>query len=1036
MDRRSWPWKKKHSDKTSTLPDSVLATLASATSEGDQDISKKVKYVQIPLESYTHLMDLENEVKTLNDQVNVLNENLSAAQSEITTKENHVKQHTKVAEDAVAGWEKAEAEALALKNELESVMLLKLTAEDRASHLDGALKECMKQIRNVKEEHEKKLQENFLSKTKQIEKIKLEFEAQLEDLDQELHRSAAEIAALSRSLHDRSAMLMKINEEKSQAEVDIELLKANIESCEREINSLKYEVHVVSKELEIRNEERNMSLKSAEVANKNHLESVKKIAKLEAECQRLRGLVRKKLPGPAALAQMKQEVEYLGRDCADNRFRRSPVKNFNPHLSLHSEVSIDSVQQCHKENEFLTARLLSTEEETKMLKEALATLNSELQDSRNMFAKAASKLRDMEEQLQVLNQHKISRKISIETITESSPSQNASNPPSLTSISEDGIDEEGSSGEGWATEFKKEKHVSNGTNKVDHQNHDELMDDFLEMERLACSSTEINDAISVPDNGDQNTSIDISHPGNLRVGQQLELDAKWTISNQVSLNELQAKISILFKPEFKDADVAKVLEGIKRVMQDIVLPPCSALYTLNDKPSCEATNNEQNALQYVGENVEIGICLNEDRKLDDPTELHLEQELSSAVSQIHDFVVSVGKEAMAVQDVSCGGYDFTQGIGEFSESVSRVLCKKMSLVEFLLGLAHVLAKVGELSINVLAYKGIEREISSDYIDKVTLLENNIARSTSDTEILHEGGLSPGSMSNNMLCKCLLNLDALNSEKDTLAMELARYTENLDHAKVQLEETEKLVIELKSHLASSEKSNSLTETQLKCMAESYRSLENRAQALEIETNLLQTELEAVKNELKEEKMNHKDALVKCKDLKEQIQRTENNSICALPLAGDTHNKFKQEKNIADATEKLAECQETIFLLGRQLKAMRPSVELSGPLPYIEKHQMNGDLMEDGDLTELENIVSPNRMLPTEGCESPSHMSNSPVHPSYTEANILLRSPVNPKHPQHQHSKSSSSSSPGMTPEKNSRGFSRFFSSKSKKWLKDE
>ncbi|KAI3978931.1 hypothetical protein MKX01_016106 [Papaver californicum] len=1023
MDRRSWPWKKKHSDKTSTTPDSVLATLASSTSEGDQDNTKKVKYVQIPLESYTHLMDLEDEVKRLNDQVDVLNEKLSSAQSEITTKENHVKQHTKVAEDAVAGWEKAEAEALALKDELESVTLLKLTAEDRASHLDGALKECMKQIRNVKEEHEKKLQENFLTKTKQIEKIKLEFEAQLEDLDQELHRSAAENDALSRSLHDRSAMLMKINEEKSQAEADIELLKTNIESCEREINSLKYEVHVVSKELEIRNEERNMSMKSAEVANKNHLESVKKISKLEAECQRLRGLVRKKLPGPAALAQMKQEVEYLGRDSGENRFRRSPVKNFNPHLSLLPEVSLDSVQQCHKENEYLTARLLSTEEETKMLKEALATRNSELQDSRNMFAKAANKLRDMEEQLEVINQQQISRKLSIETITEISPSQIASNPPSLTSVSEDGIDEEGSSGEGRAAEFQKEKRVSNGTNKVGNQNHVELMDDFLEMERLACSSTAISDAI----HGDQNMSIDISHPGNLHVEQQLDVDAKSTISSQVSMKELQSKISMLFKPESKDADVAKVLEGIKLVVQEIVLLPCSALYTLNGKPSAEATNNHQNALQYAGENVKFGICLNEDRKLDNTTELLLEQELSSAVSQIHDFVVSIGKEAMAVQDVSCGGYDFTQGIGEFSESVSKVLCKKVSLVEFLLGLAHVLAKVGELSISVLGYKGIEREINSSYcVDKVTLLENNITRSTSDTE----GGLSSGSMSNDTLCKCLSDLDALKSEKDNMAMELARYTENLDLVKIQLEETEKLVVELKSQLVSSKKSNSLTETQLKCMAESYRSLENRAQALETEVNLVRTELEAVNIELKEEKMNHEDALVKCKDLEEQIQRTENSSICALPSAGDTNNKFKQEKNIADATEKLAECQETILLLGRQLKAMRPSVELTGSMPYIEKHQMNEDLMEDGDHAELENIVSPYRMLHTEGCESPSHMSNSPMNPSYTEANLLLRSPINSKHPQHQHSKSSSSSSPGLTPEKNSRGFSRFFSSKSK------
>ncbi|GJS76686.1 filament-like plant protein 4 [Tanacetum coccineum] len=67
-----------------------------------------------------------------------------------------------------------------------------------------------------------------------------------------------------------------------------------------------------AKELEIRNEEKNISV--AEVANKQHLEGVMKIAKLEVECQRVCGLVRKKLPGPATLAQMKLEVDSLGRD--------------------------------------------------------------------------------------------------------------------------------------------------------------------------------------------------------------------------------------------------------------------------------------------------------------------------------------------------------------------------------------------------------------------------------------------------------------------------------------------------------------------------------------------------------------------------------------------------------------------------------------------------------------------------------------------------------------------------------------------------
>lgn len=62
-----------------------------------QDDSKKVKYIQITEESYANLRELEDEVKLLNDK-------LSSALSEIATKDVLVKQHAKVAEEAVSGY--------------------------------------------------------------------------------------------------------------------------------------------------------------------------------------------------------------------------------------------------------------------------------------------------------------------------------------------------------------------------------------------------------------------------------------------------------------------------------------------------------------------------------------------------------------------------------------------------------------------------------------------------------------------------------------------------------------------------------------------------------------------------------------------------------------------------------------------------------------------------------------------------------------------------------------------------------------------
>ena len=109
------------------------------------------------------------------------------------------------------------------------------------------------------------------------------------------------------------------------------------------------------------------------------------------------------------------------------------------------------------------------------------------------------------------------------------------------------------------------------------------------------------------------------------------------------------------------------------------------------------------------------------------------------------------------------------------------------------------------------------------------------------------------------------------EKDNLVLDLVRCSENLESTKTQLQETEQLLAEVKSQLLSAQKLNSLAETQLKCMAESYKSLETRAQEFQTELNLLQAQTESLDNELQDERRKHQDALAICKDLQEQLRR---------------------------------------------------------------------------------------------------------------------------------------------------------------------
>lgn len=494
-------------------------------------------------------------------------------------------------------------------------------------------------------------------KSQQWEKIKLELEAKIDKLDQELLQEAGENAALLRSLQQSSNKIVKLNEEKSETEAEVELLKKSVHSYEKEITSLKYELHMISKELDIRNEEKNIIMRSAEVANKQHTEDVKNIAKLEGEHQRLRCLLRKKLPGPAALAQMKLEVES------------SPQVISGPYLRK-TYLKTDTLQ----ESEFLTRQTEVLEEETKMLREALATSNAELQATRNLYTKMVGRLKSLEAEMQVFQQERSSQKSILEMNSGNSSSRTSNNPPSITSISDYGHEDPESPVESSAASIPDLSDISRVRRVGKFENHNskttlEMMDDFLEVEKIACLS----------DNG----------------------------------------------------------------------------------------------------NVPLGI-----------------------MSKAND---SGKRDADDEQ--------------------------------------------------------------SDYTPKA----GDIPKLSSNPEVPKEE-VSPGSESSFISFKYPSEeFKQMESEKDDKAAEHAAYMQDLKETKLMLLEKEQLLTELKAQLASSHKSYSLAEIQLKCMTESYKSLQTHVEELEAENKFLKEKMEELKNDLAEQKQCHHDALVRYKESEEKMQR---------------------------------------------------------------------------------------------------------------------------------------------------------------------
>ncbi|CAO2036761.1 unnamed protein product [Urochloa humidicola] len=448
--------------------------------------------------------ELEKEkVLLLEKSLQDLNEQLSFARAECVEKDAILAKQAKVAEEAILGWEKAEAEALAVKTQLDDTLDEKIAIEQRIFQLDEALnvaiverdsliKETAQMI-SCEQGKVQKLEESL------VEKVNI-----IANLD-------AENDKLSEILLVKENIIVELIESKGLTESNLKDLARKLESAERSNSSLRYEVCMLQKQLEIRSEERKFSLKSADVAHKQHLENVKKITKLESECQRLRSMVRKRLPSPAAIAKMRSEVETASSDTTTTRIRKLNSMT----SSQNSCVSVQNSHDASHGNSPLLARLHAIEDENKAIKESLSRKDGELQFSRAMLARTTSKLSQVEAQLEELSSGRAGEELVkvIPTVLE--------NP--LSSISENGCNEDNVSCSGsWASallseleHFKKGKltaHSSKSTGLSDMS----FMDDFAEIEKLAsvCNDKPLEPYVSnrevVESSGKELVPVDVS----------------------------------------------------------------------------------------------------------------------------------------------------------------------------------------------------------------------------------------------------------------------------------------------------------------------------------------------------------------------------------------------------------------------------------------------------------------------------------------------------------------------------------------------
>ncbi|CAH2055038.1 unnamed protein product [Thlaspi arvense] len=289
MDRRSWLWRRKSSEKSPGETESTGSLSSHSERFSDDQRSQSPELISKPVTR-------EEEATA---DITILTERLSAALLNVSLKEDLAKQHAKVAEEAVTGllfshefllfemgfsglmymsgfclilgWEKAEKEAAVLKQQLDASVSKVSALEDRNSHLDSALKECVRQLWQGREEQNQKIEEAITKKCAEWETEKSELESQIEELQARIQKGEDEVATAS-------------------AHQD---LYSKLEALEEENSALKLQLLSKSEEVEIRTIERDLSTQAAESASKQQLEGIKKLTKLEAECRKLRVMVKR-----------------------------------------------------------------------------------------------------------------------------------------------------------------------------------------------------------------------------------------------------------------------------------------------------------------------------------------------------------------------------------------------------------------------------------------------------------------------------------------------------------------------------------------------------------------------------------------------------------------------------------------------------------------------------------------------------------------------------------------------------------------------
>ncbi|XP_068462639.1 filament-like plant protein 7 isoform X2 [Phaseolus vulgaris] len=768
---------------------------------------------------------------------------------------------------------------------------------------DATLKEHLQPPSCVQEEQEKKLSGVIPKISIEDEKIQKELEEKLRKTSKMIDDLTAENTHLANALLTKEKSIGDLVKCKQEADAEFSTLMTRLDTTEKENSFLRYEFHVLEKELEIRKEETDYSRQYADASHKQYLECSQKVSYLEAESQKLRLMLQKRSPGSAGVVNMKNEVGMMRR-------RKS---NSNREL-IYKDNDADVSE---KSFSLMMRRLQDLDEENKALKRILTKKNSELESSRLMYAETASRLSQAEILLRKVSEN--------QKCVELSRCYPTSNELPLMSNCDIYSDDEAISSGSWANALISElEHLRTSEAKVRKSSKAtevsdmSFMDDFVEMEKRAIVS------IDTPKGG---CFSDISGRELVPVEQDLlgfserKKEIQFKHTTEKSFDWLQIVLNAILEEKI----VSK--RGLHELFYDIKIALDCMNHPTACKPDTEAENKQRlnsNLRKSIHRIINLieGIapksfmcnncpdCLGENKHSDisqSPTPkdyfVHVFQwKVTDLNPLLHQLVHTC-------KDLLTGRADFENFIGEVAFALDWSVNNCATSTNA-----------------AIARDKIKKHFSSHFSQNENKIDDEDKQSSQSASYVY------------LEDQCEL-LNTKNSQCDLLE-DIRKLKDDLRNAKTAKKDLEQ---------------------KLMSVTDESQNLTKQCQGAQNNIRGLESEIETLKDQIEKQKIVNEDldtqltmAQAKLNDIFQKFSSLEveledkNNSCEELEATclelqlqlesiakkeSPTYGRYEVEKiyqtgwEITTASSKLAECQETILNLGKQLKALASSSEVS-------------------------------------------------------------------------------------------------------------